>query len=68
MLAALLVIAAAVLLWRSGAVLARRSAPGPSEAKRVAVLPFENLGDSDDAYFAVGVTDEITDGSARCGA
>ena len=28
-------------------------------AKRLAVLPFENLGDSADAYFADGVTDEV---------
>jgi TolB-like protein len=25
----------------------------------VAVLPFENLGDSSDAYFADGVSDEV---------
>jgi len=28
-------------------------------SKRVAVLPFENLGDSADAYFADGMTDEV---------
>src|SRR5262249_31432001 len=28
-------------------------------AKRVAVLPFENQGDSSDAYFADGVADEV---------
>ena len=27
--------------------------------KRIAVLPFENLGDSTDAYFADGMTDEV---------
>ena len=27
--------------------------------KRLAVLPFENLGDSADAYFADGITDEV---------
>ena len=43
----------------------RRSHSGPEpasasgEAKRVAVLPFENLGDSSDAYFADGMTDEV---------
>jgi eukaryotic-like serine/threonine-protein kinase len=31
-------------------------APGP---KRLAVLPFENQGDSADAYFADGITDEL---------
>jgi TolB-like protein/tRNA A-37 threonylcarbamoyl transferase component Bud32 len=30
-----------------------------ASAKRVAVLPFENLGDSGDAYFADGVADEV---------
>ena len=30
--------------------------PGP---KRLAVLPFENLGDSADAYFADGITNEV---------
>ena len=34
----------------------RTTAPGP---KRLAVLPFENLGDSADAYFADGITDEV---------
>jgi DNA-binding SARP family transcriptional activator/TolB-like protein len=31
----------------------------PTGAHRLAVLPFENLGDSADAYFADGVTDEL---------
>jgi eukaryotic-like serine/threonine-protein kinase len=40
--------------WRS------RSAPStPLGAVRVAVLPFENLGDSSDAYFADGLTDAV---------
>ena len=30
------------------------------ERKLIAVLPFENLGPEDQAYFAAGVTDEIT--------
>ncbi len=40
---------------------------GPSEKentgasrKKIAVLPFENLGPAEDAYFAAGVTEEIT--------
>ncbi len=40
----------------------RRSHPGADEGtgpKRVAVLPFENLGDSSQAYFADGVSDEV---------
>jgi TolB-like protein/Flp pilus assembly protein TadD len=31
----------------------------PKGTKRIAVLPFENLGDSADAYFADGVTDAV---------
>jgi eukaryotic-like serine/threonine-protein kinase len=40
----------------------RRSHAGggdPADAKILAVLPFENLGDSADAYFADGMTDEV---------
>jgi eukaryotic-like serine/threonine-protein kinase len=32
---------------------------GTAGAKRLAVLPFDNLGGSDDEYFADGVTDEV---------
>ena len=32
---------------------------GEAGLRRVAVLPFENLGDPDQAYFADGITDEI---------
>src|SRR6185503_15456 len=32
---------------------------GPGTAKLLAVLPFENLGDSTDEYFADGITDEV---------
>jgi TolB-like protein/Flp pilus assembly protein TadD len=50
-----LVLAAALLLWkrpsRGGSV-----APG---VKRVAVLPFENLGTPEDDYFADGIADEV---------
>jgi TolB-like protein len=31
-----------------------------SSPRGIAVLPFENLGDADQAYFAAGVTEEIT--------
>jgi TolB-like protein/Flp pilus assembly protein TadD len=58
-LAALLVTAGAVFVWRRGTLEARRSAGVPPQGERVAVLPFENLGTADDAYFATGVTDEI---------
>jgi TolB-like protein/Flp pilus assembly protein TadD len=59
-LMAMLLFAAAMGL---GVLYAWRGGPDPvatSEAvKRVAVLPFENLGDSADAYFADGLTDAI---------
>jgi serine/threonine-protein kinase len=32
---------------------------GASEIVRLAVLPFENVGDTSDAYFAAGVTDAV---------
>jgi serine/threonine-protein kinase len=35
------------------------------ERKMLAVLPFENLGSPDDAYFAAGMTEEITGRLAR---
>jgi TolB-like protein/Flp pilus assembly protein TadD len=41
----------------------RRHSPEPAPAgggtKRIAVLPFDNLGDSADGYFADGMTDEV---------
>jgi serine/threonine-protein kinase len=33
--------------------------PGGGGVKRLAVLPFDNLGDSADGYFADGMTDEV---------
>lgn len=41
----------AIVLWPTP-----KPAPGP---KRLAVLPFDNLGDSAEAYFADGMTDEL---------
>jgi len=32
---------------------------GPGTTRLLAVLPFENLGDSNDEYFADGITDEV---------
>jgi DNA-binding SARP family transcriptional activator/TolB-like protein len=52
--AGLLLAIGALLLWRA----TRRDAE-PAGTRRLAVLPFENLGDSGDAYFADGVTDEV---------
>lgn len=49
-----LLIAAGVWLWRTQA-----PKPAVSGPTRIAVLPFENLGTADDAYFADGMTDEV---------
>jgi TolB-like protein/Flp pilus assembly protein TadD len=40
----------------------RREAPVPpsTEAKMLAILPFENLGPVEDEYFADGITEEVT--------
>jgi len=43
------------LLLRQG----RPAAEGPAGFLRIAVLPFENEGTADDAYFADGMTDEV---------
>jgi DNA-binding SARP family transcriptional activator/TolB-like protein len=53
LLAAILAIGP-LLMWRG--MHHSAAATGPP---RLAVLPFENLGDSGDAYFAGGVTDEV---------
>jgi len=37
----------------------------PAERKKLVVLPFENLGPPEDAYFAAGMTEEITNRLAR---
>src|SRR6185503_20133506 len=42
--------------WQRSRSAAAMGSEGP---KRVAVLPFENLGDSSSAYFADGITDEV---------
>jgi TolB-like protein/Tfp pilus assembly protein PilF len=54
-----------VVLIGLGILLVRQRTPrgadpgGANRPKRLAVLPFKNLGDSADAYFAEGITDEI---------
>jgi serine/threonine-protein kinase len=50
----LLIGAGALFAWRRG-----HANPESSGERRVAVLPFENLGDSADAYFADGITDAV---------
>ena len=50
----LLLAVGVLLVWRGTHHVASSAA-----SRRLAVLPFENLGDSGDAYFADGVTDEV---------
>ena len=61
--AVLVVSVGAVLLLAVAAVFFPQrpggSTGGPSGPRRVAVLPFENLGAPEDAYFADGIADEI---------
>ena len=47
----------ALFAWRSRA--GSSAAPGDAGPIRIAVLPFDNLGDSADGYFADGVTDAV---------
>jgi TolB-like protein/Tfp pilus assembly protein PilF len=53
---ALCVGAGLVFAWRVN----QRSVSAPAGPVRLAVLPFENLGATDDEYFADGMTEELT--------
>jgi TolB-like protein/Flp pilus assembly protein TadD len=58
----LIAVAAVVVLAAVGVILMRRPRRVVADSggvKRVAVLPFENLGAAEDDYFADGVADEI---------
>ena len=58
----LVAVAAIVILAVAGVLLLRRPHRGGGEAggvKRVAVLPFENLGAPEDGYFADGIADAV---------
>ena len=58
----LVALAALALLTFSGILLFRlskRPATAPEGPKRIAVLPFENLGAPEDEYFADGMADEV---------
>ena len=50
---------AAVLLPRTKPSASRPAVASDVQAQRIAVLPFENLGDSADAYFADGIADAV---------
>ena len=54
--AAIVVLAVAGVLWSRRAKTGGAVAPG---VKRIAVLPFENLGAPEDDYFADGIADQI---------
>ena len=62
---ALPIIAAAVLVLAVAAVVLWRRSPSPPSSdevaavRRVAVLPFENIGPAEDDYFADGIADEV---------
>jgi TolB-like protein/Flp pilus assembly protein TadD len=54
--------AVVILAAAAGVLLSKRGKPGVSAAsgvKRIAVLPFENLGSPEDDYFADGIADEV---------
>jgi len=55
---AVVALAAGVLLW-SRSTDPPRSALAATDLPRLAVLPFEDLGPPEDAYFAAGLTEEI---------
>jgi TolB-like protein/DNA-binding winged helix-turn-helix (wHTH) protein/cytochrome c-type biogenesis protein CcmH/NrfG len=61
---ALAVLLAAGVLWvvrtrqRPGS--GKEAVPGAADGVRIVVLPFENLGKPENAYFAAGMTEEIT--------
>ncbi|HLN59346.1 MAG TPA: serine/threonine-protein kinase, partial [Thermoanaerobaculia bacterium] len=61
-LIAAVAVAVILVLGVAGALLLRRTrgvAGEASRVKRVAVLPFENLGSPEDDYFADGIADEV---------
>ena len=51
----LLIGVGALFAWRRG----HPEAPAAGDERRIAVLPFQNLGDTADAYFADGITDAV---------
>jgi serine/threonine protein kinase/tetratricopeptide (TPR) repeat protein len=55
--AAVFVAVLAVVLWRTQ--MKPPTTTSPDRPKRIAVLPFENLGPAEDDYVAGGITDEV---------
>ncbi|MFN2638104.1 MAG: protein kinase [Gemmatimonadaceae bacterium] len=58
--AVLLLLASSTAYWRSHRTSDTASAIVADSTPSLAVLPFDNLGQKDDAYFAEGMTDEIS--------
>jgi serine/threonine-protein kinase len=61
---AIVVATVVLMLGTAGVAIWKARSPTPPAAtdergQRIAVLPFENLGDSADAYFADGITDAV---------
>ena len=46
-------------VWKRDSADARTTDVADSQGSRIVVLPFENLGDSSEAYFADGITDAV---------
>jgi len=46
-------------------LLTREHESQPASQKMIAVLPFENIGDTEDSYFTDGITEEVTSRLAR---
>lgn len=64
------VVAAAIALaltWPAFNLLRRLTGPPWAAAPRIAVLPLQNVGATEDEWFAVGMTDEITSRLASVG-
>jgi serine/threonine protein kinase/TolB-like protein/Flp pilus assembly protein TadD len=59
LIGAVVVVAALLAVLRPWQKRASEMAPAASGPTRVAVLPFENLGAPEDAYFSDGITDEV---------
>src|SRR5206468_5031463 len=66
--AGLMILIAAGAAWRWRAAGPRESSPPVHQARGIAVLPFDNLGEAEQAYFAAGVTEEVTLQLAKVGA
>ncbi|MEO6211546.1 MAG: protein kinase [Gemmatimonadaceae bacterium] len=60
-----LIAAAALLVIAVATIVVTRRSIVPVSARSIVVVPFDNLGNPSDAYFAEGMSDEIADQLAR---